>query len=343
VIASPLRFQMGMAVVAIGGALAVTNAHEPRPDPDPAFTFQDPTIDESSGLIDLGDRVLTVNDSGDGPVIYVVDRSTGKTVGRTTYTSDEVVDVEAMAPGVDGTVWVGDIGDNGGSRSSVAVYTLPAPTPGDRSVVARRYDLVYEGGPRDAEALLVQPRTGRLFVVSKGLFGGTVYAAPRTLSAEHANVLRPVADVGGLVTDAAYFPGGRFVALRSYSTLTVLEGRRWRSVQGMALPDQNQGEGLAMTASGKDVLVSTEGAGSDVLAVALTQEVLERVAPPSPSPSPSPSPDTAAVGRPLEADEATHSSDDRSAWEVAALAAVTLAAALGVRAWFRRRQRRSTT
>ena len=32
------------------------------------------------------------------------------------------------------------------------------PTPGDRYVEAQRYVLVYEGGPRDAEALLVLER-----------------------------------------------------------------------------------------------------------------------------------------------------------------------------------------
>ncbi len=336
-IGSPLRFQMGMAVMAVGGALAVTHSQGPRPDPDPVFTFQDPTIDESSGLLDLGDRVLTVNDSGDGPVVYVVDPSSGRTVGRTTYTSDAVVDVEAMAPGREGTVWVGDIGDNGGSRSSVAVYSMPAPEPGDRTVTAQRYDLAYQGGPRDAETLLADPRTGRLYVVSKGLFSGKIYAAPAELSADHVNMLRPVADVGGLVTDGSFFPDGRFVALRSYSNLSVLAVKGWRDLEGMPLPNQNQGEGLAMTGSGHDVLVSTEGARSDVLRVALTPGILDLVAPPSPSPSPSA---TASEAGPAEESSTGHGtvSDDGSTWEVVALAAVTLAVALGVRAWFRRRR-----
>jgi len=340
-IAGPMRFQAVMAVLAIGGSVAVTEARDVgRPEPHPVFAFQDETINESSGLVEHGSHVLTVNDSGAGPDVYVVDRATGETVGRTTYTDDLVVDVEAMAVGPDETLWVGDIGDNEAHRSSVAVYEMPMPGEGDVTTSSQRYDLVYQGGPRDAETLLVHPRTGRLYVVSKGLFGGKVYAAPPTLSSEHANVLRPVAEVGGLITDGAFFPDGRFVALRSYSNLTVLETDGWKSVQGMRLPDQDQGEGLAMEPSGRSVLLSTEGSGSDVLQLPLTSQIIDRVAPAEPSPasaSSAPSPDVATAGQPSALEDPAES-DGNSVWEVVALAAVTLAVALGVRAWFRRRR-----
>ena len=303
-IASPLRFQLVVASFAIGGALVLTESQGPRPEARPVFAFQDYAIDESSGLVDLGLRVVTTNDSGDDAVVYVVDESTGETVGRTTYTTDEVLDVEALAPGPGDTLWVGDIGDNRWSRSSVAVYALPTPGDGDAVVEAERYDLVYEGGPRDAEALLVHPVTGRLLVVSKGIFGGQLFSAPPRLSADEPNVLRPVGDVGGLVTDGAFFPGGRFVALRSYSNLTVLEADGWRDVGGMALPDQKQGEGLAMTGAGRAVLVSTEGEGSEVLEVPLSRAILTRVAEPAPSPSASPTPPTGSdPGEPLREDD----------------------------------------
>ena len=334
---SPVLFQMAMAVVAIGGASAVTQAHDAgRPQPQAVFTFQDSTIGESSGLVSDGDHVLTMNDSGAGPEVYVVDRSTGETVGRTTYSGDEVVDVEAMAPGLHHTLWVGDIGDNSWNRTSVAVYELPMPTAGDRTVQSRRYDLVYQDGPRDAETLVVQPRTGRLYVVSKGLFGGKVYAAPPKLSTDHANVLRPVAGVGGLITDGAFFPDGRHVALRSYGNLTVLATKGWRDVDGMKLPDQQQGEGLAMEPSGHEVLLSSEGAGTDVLRLPLSKGILARTAPPEPEVSASGSLDAGASGRQASSSESSEP-HPTPWWQAAALAAVTLAAALAVRALFRRR------
>ena len=331
-IGSPMRFQVVVAAVAVGGALLVTGSQGPQPDSRAVFSFQDSTIEESSGLVDTGSTVLTVNDSGDDAVVYVVDRASGQTVGRTTYTDDEVTDVEALAPGRDGTLWVGDIGDNPWQRSSVAVYELPTPTAGDASVTAQRYDLVYEGGPRDAEALLVHPQTGRLYVVSKGLFGGQLFEAPPRLSAEKPNVLRPVADVSGLVTDGTFFPDGDFVALRSYSNLTILSAQGWRNVQGMPLPDQDQGEGVAMTASARSVLISTEGKGTEVLDVPLTKEILARVAE-SPSPPAAPQADPPVP----EVDTAT-SSDGPDRWKALGLAAVTLGVAAGAIVWLRRRR-----
>ena len=37
------------------------------------FSFVDPTIDESSGLVDLGELMVTTNDSGGDPLVFVVD------------------------------------------------------------------------------------------------------------------------------------------------------------------------------------------------------------------------------------------------------------------------------
>ena len=50
---------------------------------------------------------------------------------------------------------------------------------GDRDVVPESYELVYPDGAHDAEALVSHPVTGQLFLVTKGVFAGTVYAAPR--------------------------------------------------------------------------------------------------------------------------------------------------------------------
>jgi hypothetical protein len=241
--------------------------------PQRIFHFTDPRVSESSGLVDLGTTVLTINDSGDGPYVYDVDKRTGNTVGVTTYTTDAVVDVEAIARGRNGTIWVGDIGDNSANRGLVSVYALPPVQPGDHTVTARRYDLQYKGGPRDAETLLVDPNSGQLYVVSKGLFSGQVFAAPLHLSSDHPNLLRPVARVGGIVTDGSFTPDGRFVVLRDYSAANLYVPGTWRSPAVMELPRQPQGEGLAMLPSGRQVLVSSEGAHTAVWSVPLSRKM----------------------------------------------------------------------
>jgi hypothetical protein len=255
------RSSLVAAVLLLGlGAPAAAAAEG---DGEPLFAFADREIAESSGLVDAGDVVHTVNDSGSGPVLYTVDVSTGATTGRTTYTDGEVVDVEALAPGRDRTVWVGDIGDNGASRDSVSLYRV---RPGQAG--AARLDLTYPDGPRDAEALLAHPRTGRLFVVSKTVFGGVVHAAPRRLVAGEVHRLTPFARVPGLLTDGAFLPDGEHVLLRGYAAATLFTFPAFEVVGSFPLPRQRQGEGLAVGRDGR-VLLSSEGVGQEVLEVEL--------------------------------------------------------------------------
>ncbi len=266
---------VGLAAVAIATAAVLA---DPAPRVEEAFRFADRDIAESSGLALQDGLVLTVNDSGSDPVVHVVDPATGETVGRTTYTSDEVEDVEALAVAPDGTVWVGDIGDNGADRESIALYAVPPVGRGDRTVTARRYDLVYPRGARDAETLLADPRDGRLYVVTKGLFGGSVFAVPADLQQEAPNRLRPVAAVDGMLTDGTFTAAGTHALLRGYGRLYLADTRSWRYRADMPLPDQRQGEGLALGEEPGVVLVSSEGARTSVLSVPLAEPVLEALA-----------------------------------------------------------------
>lgn len=259
------------------------------------FSFQDRRVTESSGLVDAGDVVHTVNDSGSDAELFTVDAATGETVRVTAY-ADEVEDVEALAPAPGGDVWVGDVGDNLERRDEVWVHRV---SPGG-SAPAPRYGLGYPGGPRDAETLLAHPRTGRLFVVSKTVFGGVVYAAPRRLVEGEVHRLRPFARVPGLLTDGAFLPDGEHVLLRGYGAATLLTFPAFEVVGSFPLPRQRQGEGLSVGHDGR-VLVSSEGVGEDVLEVELPAElrVALRASPSASAPSgtasgpPAPSPPSA--------------------------------------------------
>ena len=254
-----------------GGVTAAVSADRG----DRLFSFRDPEIVESSGLVARDGRVVTVNDSGDTGRVFTVDRD-GRTVGVTTF-AESPVDVEALAPAGPGEVWVGDIGDNGASRRSVSVSRVPVG-PGDRSVDPPTYELVYAGGPRDAETLLSDPATGRLYVVSKEIFGGTLYAAPRVLREDRPNRLEPVADAIPVATDGSFWPDGEHLVVRGYARAVVYAWPSMRAVADLDLPDQDQGEGITVDEDGR-VLVSTEGQLSDVLEVPLPREVRDALEP----------------------------------------------------------------
>lgn len=234
---------------------------------DPAYavdlTFQDPAIVESSGLVVRDGLFVTVNDSGDGGRIFTVDAS-GATVGTTTW-ADEPTDTEALAPAGDGHVWVGDIGDNPGVRDSVEVLRVPFGA-GDRTVEPAAYELVYPDGAHDAETLLAHPRSGRLYVVTKDIFGSTMYAAPTELSPEGPNELEAVVDTMAFATDGSFFPDGRSYVLRDYGNATVYSFPGHERLSSFRLPAQPQGEGIAVAEDGS-VHISTEGQFEDVLRV----------------------------------------------------------------------------
>ncbi len=204
-----LAFTLSAALLAATGATAATVATE-------VTRFQDPEIVESSGLVALGNTFVTTNDSGDSGRLFLVDQTSGETL-RVVDWSDDPEDVEALAPESGNSVWVGDIGDNGADRDQVTVSLVDL----DGREPTRSYDLRYEGGAADAEALLSDPAAGRLLVVTKSVFGGDVMAAPLQLKADKVNRLDPIARVSGLVTDGAFFPDGRHVILRNYTQAFV--------------------------------------------------------------------------------------------------------------------------
>ncbi|MCR6030202.1 hypothetical protein GGQ22_01945 [Nocardioides sp. zg-579] len=235
----------------------------------------DPDIVESSGLAVVDGLFVTVNDSGDTGRVFVVDPATGDTVGVTRWTEDPV-DVEAVAPAGGSSVWVGDIGDNRGARESITVARVPVGRT-DRDADPATYTLVHPDGARDAESLLVEPGTGRLVVVTKTIFGAEVLEAPEQLDPDGPNELEPVGAALPVATDGAFFPDGRHLVLRDYSRAVVYTWPDLEQVGEVRLPEQQQGEGIAVDDEGR-VFVSSEGVDAPVLRVPLPADLRAQVA-----------------------------------------------------------------
>lgn len=325
-----MRRLIGAVVIAapfVVGTLSASAA-----DRDVVLRFEDPAILESSGLVVTDDLVVTMNDSGDSARVFTVDPSTGQTLGTISY-DGRAQDVEALAPGDDGTVWVADIGDNLGKRHDISVAEVPVG-PADAAVQAASYPLAFKDGPRDVEALLRHPGTGRLYVVSKGVLGGQFFAAPERLSTQQTNRLTPVGDAPGLVTDGAFFPDGEHLIVRNYGRAMVYTFPDLDLVGAFDLPEQQQGEGLAVAPDGR-VYLSSEGVHAQVLRVALPADVrkaMEAGDSASPSAGESNSPSTPPRrakdydrgGDPEEADESDGSGPDVVPWVLGGLAAAVM-------------------
>jgi hypothetical protein len=260
-----------LAGVLLAGA-CVLPASAADGDGDQGFTIKDPRITESSGLAasHLHPGIYwTHNDSGDGPYIYAVDGRTGKTVATVTLRGvGSPRDVEAISVGPHNEIYVGDIGDNyGGKWPYVWIYRLPEPKVlKDQTITATQYVVKYANGPRDAESLVVQPKTGRVYIIDKKEEGGHLYEGPATLSTSGANIFRPIASVDLWATDAAFSPDGRQLAVRGYFGGIYYDwnGGRIKRKGRLDVPLQGQGEGVTYSVDGTKLLFSSEGADSAV-------------------------------------------------------------------------------
>jgi hypothetical protein len=229
------------------------------------FVVHDQAIDEASALVKSRSLYFTTNDSGDTGRVFAIGPR-GNTVG-VTHWSKHPSDCEALAPGKPGHVWVGDIGDNFARRTSISISKVPVGR-GNRTVHVAKYPLVYPGGPVNAETLVRDPNTGRLYIATKDLAGGTLYAVPRHLSRTHDNVLKPVAPVISLATDGSFFPGGRYLVIRNYNRAAVYAWPSMSRVGFFRLPREHQGEGLAAD-SDQSIYLAGEGVDEPVLRLRL--------------------------------------------------------------------------
>ena len=242
--------------------------------------LQDEAVRESSGLVASRRNpglLWTHNDAGDDAHLYCLTREAGR-CGTWRVTGAEAQDWEDVATGpgpVAGEryLYLGDIGDNDETRSEVVVYRVvepAAPAAGGDPAATAASDalrLRYEDGPHDAEALVVDPATGDLYVVTKDKKDAGVYRA-----AVGATVLTRIADfdLGGeeVVTGADVSPDGARVAVVTKVQAHEMSQRDgsagfsgvWEQPRRrVALADRDQGEAIAYRLDGGALLTTSEG------------------------------------------------------------------------------------
>ncbi|MFI9047921.1 hypothetical protein [Streptomyces sp. NPDC053427] len=269
----------GAAGILWAAAIAPAAADEPD-----GFTIGDSRITESSGLAASRTHpgiYWTHNDSDDGPYVYAVDGRTGRTVARITLRGiGKPRDVEAISLGPDGNIYVGDIGDNfGGSWDHVWIYRFPEPKRlRDATVTAAQFTVKYADGPRDAEALMVHPKTGRVYIASKKQDGsGALYEGPQRLTTAGTNTFRKVAPIDLWVTDGAFSPDGTRLVMRSYFGARIYHWRNGRpkdDIGSVGVPIQQQGESVTFTRDGRTLMYGSEGDRSEVEPVGLSGDQL---------------------------------------------------------------------
>lgn len=235
----------------------------------------------------------TINDGPDA-TLYAFDRS-GRSQARVRVAGAAAVDWEALSLGpgpVRGRsyLYIGDIGDNQHRRKVIQVYRVEEPDlKAMVSTPAQTIRLMYPDGAHDAEALLVHPKTGDLYIVIKSRERDSVYMAKAPLSTKTPIRLQHIADLRlpegslvtalvGRITGGDISHDGRKVVLCDYERgweAAAPEGdfdavwqAQWRAVD---IAPRRQGEAVAYRNDGKAVLATSEGEEFPLVETVLSQ------------------------------------------------------------------------
>lgn len=171
-------------------------------------------VHETSALIRYGHKLITINDSGNRPVLYVLNASDGRIEGEVIVSNASNVDWECMTRD-ESFIYVGDTGNNLGRRKNLRVYKIAIAAfeealEGDQKVTAKRIDFYYPEQKAfpgsythnfDAESIFSFGDHLFLFTKNWGNRRSALYQIPKSPGNWPARIL---GDFGanGLITDA---------------------------------------------------------------------------------------------------------------------------------------------
>lgn len=225
------------------------------------------------------------NDSGNAFQVFALDAQ-GSVLATLTLTGvdgkEAKMDLEDIALGPcsrgdqRSCLFLGDIGDNFARRSRLRIFRLPEPEAlADATLPVETLSFTYPDKPHDAESLILEPRTGRLAVITKERDSlGLVYAldglAPDSVTkATRLGELRSPGDVDFRTTAADLHESGQRLLLRTYTRVwevrapgaTRLEELVKGQVAEVPGPSQAQSEAITFLPGGRAYLLGSEFAG----------------------------------------------------------------------------------
>ena len=185
------------------------------------------TVEETSGLYLSTEGLWTHNDSGNEPLLYLVDTTDGTLVDSLRISNATNTDWEAICS--DGQyVYIGDFGNNMGNRTDLRIYRLNKAdlSSSSDSILADTIGFYYPNQTQfdwdaystnfDCEAMIAQGDSLYIFSKNWGNEKTYLYSLPKA-TGYHAATLRDSMDVGGLVTDAAVDTMSNNLLLLGYS------------------------------------------------------------------------------------------------------------------------------
>ncbi|HMT06424.1 MAG TPA: hypothetical protein PKA82_00365 [Pyrinomonadaceae bacterium] len=255
-------------------------------------SLEDAEITESSGIAASKCQTgvyWTHNDSGDDAFIFAIGPK-GEKLGTWRVPSATNYDWEDIASTRDSNgkchIYIGDIGDNGAKRDYYIIYKVEEPliTPTAKQS-SKHYSnntqnpesirFTYPDGKHNAETLLVDPKTGNIYIVTKRFSGpARVFKLIKGTSvAEKLGEIALPAVPNGSVTGGDISPNGDRLVLCDYSAIyefklvggVTADNFFTATPVTQTVGDRNIGESVAYAADGNSLFLTSEGSKSAVL------------------------------------------------------------------------------
>lgn len=255
-------------------------------------------IRESSGLINsisAPNIIWTHNDSGDGPFLYAMNLA-GSVLGQVRIRNAINRDWEdATRIYINGIHYllIADIGDNDGQRRLYQLYIIKEPKL-SQLIQGRivNFDLEYvirfryEDGPRDSEAIAVDPRDNTILIASKRDKPAKVYALRWHRSMKSVLVAKKLTTFTTLPKKKSIFSpfkhqitamdispdGSKLVILTYGSAYLYVKTGSWGETlinlpKQIPIPKLRQAEGIAFSTRESAIYISSEGRRAPIIKI----------------------------------------------------------------------------
>jgi hypothetical protein len=261
--------------------------------------FANADIIEASGMAASrlhADVLWLINDGGNEPHLYAAGRN-GSDLGRVRILNAPNVDWEDLAAfRIDNSAYllIADVGDNKAQRTDYYLYIVREPEisgrlPDDTAALewTWRIRFMYADGPRDCEAVAVDPLEKKILLLSKRKVPPVLYELPLKSESSHSlqvarrvtvieNIPQPTADDSiedpkfgrfrAQPTALDISPDGSLLVVLAYKNAFLYKrpaNEPWSTVFQkppllIVMPQLRQAEALCFNSHGKSLFVTSE-------------------------------------------------------------------------------------
>lgn len=190
----------------------------------------EPTVNESSGLIRIENRLITHNDSSNDNRLYEIDTLNGNVLRSVVISNAINNDWEAICSD-DAFIYIADIGNNSGSRQDLCVYKVRIDdylSTANDTVTAETIHFKYSdqddftphpsATDYDAEAMVAFGDSLYLFTKQWNDFKTRIYSLPKSVG-NYTITYQLSLEMESLITDAAFNQEDSSVVLIGYRVM----------------------------------------------------------------------------------------------------------------------------